>query len=402
LSKNQPISQNQFKVELWTHSEFALNNAFWHRWGHEASLPFRVMNIVDLQRMFAASGIESWIFGGTLRDSVEGVLKEDHDDDLMVNMRDILALEEYAQKKLSAEGFTVVRVSKTIVSVYRYGRYVDLHPSDQSDSETLETMVHGEIIKVHRNSSAILREKYGTSSDKAGNSRKLRQYSWGVIRPMKRMVKFLSNPARFFTVRYWVGSMRFARSLVQSRSVKTGSLIEELSLEAFLSLEIDEPGGVNWSWRGSHMKFLYNEGETLGNALARIKESGGLNLGKLVETNLESCVPEPANLSYEFWRTGNNFFAYPFLFGFRHLVIPYQAANLYIAYVGKPQLYTREYFENLKPMSENEIRTFLKSNPIELTGTSVTSGRHRVSAMLGRLFRGEDYLPVYAVRAPRS
>ena len=46
-------------------------------------------------------------------------------------------------------------------------------------------------------------------------------------------------------------------------------------------------------------------------------------------------------------------------------------------------------------MNEEELRTFLKDNPIEVTNNCVTSGKHRVYAMIGRIAKGKDYIPFY-------
>ena len=46
-------------------------------------------------------------------------------------------------------------------------------------------------------------------------------------------------------------------------------------------------------------------------------------------------------------------------------------------------------------MTDDEIISFLKDNPIEITNNFITSGRHRVSAMCGRMIKGKKYLPLY-------
>ena len=47
-------------------------------------------------------------------------------------------------------------------------------------------------------------------------------------------------------------------------------------------------------------------------------------------------------------------------------------------------------------MSDHEIKSFLEKNKIELSGKSITSGRHRVCAMIGRIIAGGDYIPFLA------
>lgn len=40
----------------------------------------------------------------------------------------------------------------------------------------------------------------------------------------------------------------------------------------------------------------------------------------------------------------------------------------------------------------------IRQNPIEINKYGFLSGRHRVAAMIGRLLRGERYLPFYVYK----
>ena len=53
-------------------------------------------------------------------------------------------------------------------------------------------------------------------------------------------------------------------------------------------------------------------------------------------------------------------------------------------------------------MNDNEIKKMLKKNPLEITGKGFSSGRHRACAMIGRLIRGEPYIPIYAIILPEK
>ena len=116
----------------------------------------------------------------------------------------------------------------------------------------------------------------------------------------------------------------------------------------------------------------------------------------ILETPTARTFDEPIALSRDFWQSGDNFFALPLKYGFRHLVMPYSAANLYIRRIGSPLLYSEEYFRTLKAMSEPEIELFLSSRPIEVAGNCLTSGRHRAMAMLGHMLSGGNYVAVRA------
>ena len=46
-------------------------------------------------------------------------------------------------------------------------------------------------------------------------------------------------------------------------------------------------------------------------------------------------------------------------------------------------LYSFDYYTDLEKMNDKEIQQFLMNNPIEITDRHITSGRHRVAAMIG-------------------
>ena len=59
------------------------------------------------------------------------------------------------------------------------------------------------------------------------------------------------------------------------------------------------------------------------------------------------------------------------------------------------KILTPEYYQNLEKMSEDEILDFNKSNPINFDLDQINHGTHRAYAMIGRLIRGEKYVPFY-------
>ena len=56
---------------------------------------------------------------------------------------------------------------------------------------------------------------------------------------------------------------------------------------------------------------------------------------------------------------------------------------------------TPEYYQSLEKMSDQEILEFNKSNPINFNPTCIKHGTHRAYAMIGRLIRGEKYIPFF-------
>lgn len=56
---------------------------------------------------------------------------------------------------------------------------------------------------------------------------------------------------------------------------------------------------------------------------------------------------------------------------------------------------TQEYYESLEPMSDDEIESYLKATPVDFDNGFIKHSYHRAYAMIGRLVRGEKYIPFY-------
>ncbi len=164
-----------------------------------------------------------------------------------------------------------------------------------------------------------------------------------------------------------------------------------LTEKEFLALRIDLPDALNWQWREPHWLAVFKPGETFAEARDRLKDTR-LPEGVAPDTSVE--FDEPMAFSRKFWKSGNNSLLAPLHYGYRHLVVPYEATNLYINRKIQPPLFSATYYQSLPLMTEEEIADFLSDNPIEITDGAVTSGRHRATAMLGRLLRGEPYVPM--------
>lgn len=59
------------------------------------------------------------------------------------------------------------------------------------------------------------------------------------------------------------------------------------------------------------------------------------------------------------------------------------------------KILTPQYYENLEKMSDKDILEFNKQNPIDFDLEHIKHGTHRAYAMIGRLIRGEKYIPFY-------
>ena len=46
-------------------------------------------------------------------------------------------------------------------------------------------------------------------------------------------------------------------------------------------------------------------------------------------------------------------------------------------------------------MNKKEIEELFENSPLEITNGAISSGRHRVFAMIGRLIQEKEYVPIY-------
>ena len=56
---------------------------------------------------------------------------------------------------------------------------------------------------------------------------------------------------------------------------------------------------------------------------------------------------------------------------------------------------TKDYYESLEPMSDSEIKSFLKNHPVEFDNGYIRHSWHRAMSMIGRLINGKSYIPFY-------
>ena len=56
---------------------------------------------------------------------------------------------------------------------------------------------------------------------------------------------------------------------------------------------------------------------------------------------------------------------------------------------------TKEYYESLDLMTDEEIEVFNRTNPVEFDNGLMKHGYHRGYAMIGRLVAGKPYIPLY-------
>lgn len=175
--------------------------------------------------------------------------------------------------------------------------------------------------------------------------------------------------------------------------------VYKLEYKSFLKIKIESESSINWLLRKPHLDLItQNKNKIIiKDIIASMKKENAVqDLSRnIIEVDTSSVFDEPIHINKSFWNGGNNFFIYPILFGFRKNVTPYKAANKYIEKNNDVNLYSADYYKELEIMTDSEIEQFLKENPIEITLNFITSGKHRVAAMIGRILENKDYINFY-------
>ena len=392
----------------WTHNDFAVNRNFWTQQPTSQSEAIRVKNLVCLSEILMSKGVTHWLFGNSLRGAVyHGNLLPDHDDDLGIDAEDWALWGEQLTAELERHGFFRIRENSEMASFLRDGRYIDLvffrfrRFLCSYGNKTFPASAFIPVRYVHVR---------GHSIPVPQQSRFIILWNL-VITPAMRRVSFLrllTRPRLFaFQLRKFLSRFLSTRpSLVafmpRSLSRLVGLELVEYSMERFLNLYLEPADSFNLWWRKMHLDLVTDGGRflQLGAMFDHLAEKDLISFSEanVIETNTAERFGEPVSSNYLFWRSGNNYFLYPVIFGFRKNVVPYNRANDYISNShGQPPLYSAGYYRHLERMTPEEIGAFLRRNPIEVSEGAIVSGKHRALAVLGELLRGNRLPAVWVL-----
>lgn len=354
----------------WTGVHFNVNKSYWDFWGHECAYPFRISNLMAFDIVCRNLGLRYSLSGQTLKSAIEfNMFVPDHDDDLVLECSDSML--DTLKSELRQVGFIEIRKDKDFFSILRYNRYIDIY---------LMPVEVGKSVRLSGQNFPY-DERLLANIDKNKKRNELRKV---VTVFQERGVNYFSKK-----VVYHLGKQI-------KNSFKSTKRVKFLDYEEFLKLKIDEPQATNWTWRGRHLDLVGKPGMDVSQIIEFLTENIHANVD---ESDLTVPVVGPMNFSYDFWNRGNNFFINTVKYGFRHCVMPYNGAELYINFLNMPNLYSADYYQSLAPMTFDEIKTFLTMHPIHINRNNfIESGRHRIYTLIGRAVRGEAYIKVPYVK----
>ena len=180
---------------------------------------------------------------------------------------------------------------------------------------------------------------------------------------------------------------------------KSITKFKKLTYDEFIDICVEDENSINWLLRKPHLDLVTDHKKYIKvkDILDYFKRPGLLEnkLSEVKETDTSEKFEEPIHINKKFWLSGNNFYIFPLIFGFKKNVIAYKIVNEYIQQKNDIKVYSKDYFQSLEDMNKKEIEELFENSPLEITNGAITSGRHRVFAMIGRLIQEKEYVPIY-------
>ncbi len=396
-----------FNENNWGTYDFDVNKYFWKNKGYESTLEIRKSNLLEMSEIFKQTKVPFWIQGRTLEGIYKnGILPDDHDDDIGIDEQYRKILESDIYVKLKKAGFSVIRNNKDMISFIRDDRYIDVCIFGTKQNkygyatkwfprthfESFDSIVFADQHFLIPSKTDVLLEKMYNPS-----------LIVKLINYLKKFLK-LSNYKKLlykFTERSLEKSPHTIRRVLSIASSPLNITYKKISKQEFLDTLIEPLDSFNWEWRKPHLDIITNSKQyclvsEIVNYLSN-KENMKKVMSEVVETDTTKEFFTPHNFDIRFWQSGNNYFIYNIKYQFRKDVLDYNKANEYIKSAKQPMLYSSTYFESCEALNDSEIEELLINKTIEIEKGSIRSGKHRACAMIGRLIAGKPYIPFWAI-----
>ncbi len=362
-------------IKKWDKIDNFLYYDYWHRKGHENSVVVREKLLKDLLEISKINHIEIYLRYRTLESILinKTINPSERLEYLSIRIKDKNLLLSNLQKT----NFTIIENNNKYCLLFK-------------DRRLIKVNFFSNIL--FKNNIEFLGYKFYFFQSEAiiiKSTRKIRMFYIKILNKLKYL---------YYKYKNFIIFNQLANRL-DTNEIKRGE-VYPLNEAAFLNLRIEPNLSPNWIMRRQHLDIVSNNRkntkvkdivkyfknkENLENAKNQINETINLNI-----------YDEPISHNKLFWDSGNNYFVNNLLYGFRKNVTSYTDANSYISSQNKPNLYSKEYYESLEKMSDIEVKNLFVENPIEVTNNCVTSGKHRMYAMIGKLINDESYITIYA------
>lgn len=400
--KSNQMHKRYYPKGIWEKYDFDICKIYWENNFDSQCLDIRKKNLEFVYNQLQLLGVKSFLIGKTLLGAYNNnSFLPDHDDDIGVFKKDKDKILKKVLPNLISNGFNLIRSNDHIISVEKDYRYIDICLFRRRTNSKIgysskyfpkyhfedfeEIQFLGSNYLIPRDSDILLKKTYS------------KKFILNVIGKIGFLVKKAYRFRKYLRNKLIHKINLLPRFMLWTVNAK----YELLDLNTFMSLNIEPPNSYNWKWRKLHLQKITLNGKhrkvsEIVNYLKNPEVTKDIERST-IETNTNSVFYEPINLNINFWWSGNNFFWYCVKYGFKKNVVPYKDINNYINSINSPMLYSSEYYNQLESMNDSEIYLFLKENPIEVHNNSIVGGKHRAFALIGRLVRCENYIPIHAI-----
>jgi hypothetical protein len=350
----------------------------WHRIGHSKSISSRAENFNEIIQLFRLKKINLLLDKGTLYPllflkKIDESCKAEYlvtSKKNLINVKKLITKNKYRIVKNSRNRVYLLIQNRLIIIRFQ-SNFLNLFKkkSIKAFNENIDYLVTHEI---------LYKLTYPLSI-----------FSKGLFKKIQLRINTVIKRIRLFTLKRNLGE-----KFIDTQKQYT------LNKKTFLNLNIESRKSPSWIVRGKHLNLVTDNGKNIkiNDIVKHFAESKNFSsaMSQVKETTLNEVIDESISHSKYFWHNGNNYFIYSMYYQFKHDVLPYKDANDYLKNKSNINLYSKDYFESLENMSDFEIETFLRAHPIEITDNCITSGKHRVFAMIGRLISDKKYIPFIA------
>ena len=362
----------------WDSLDHFLYFDYWHREGHEKSLKIRKNNFIHMINEFKSADLKVYLDKKSLYSfltfkKVQDDLRADYLLTFKENYIEVLSL-------ILDNKHQLVNISNNELQVLINNRVLVIRLVKESflykSTKAVNIFdINIDYFKIHRYAYTML------------------NWLWVFYRKFLSKLKVLR-----LKIDKKINNLQFNKNINDTEIILDNAI--KLNEKSFLNLRIENKRSPSWIVRGEHLNIVTNHQKNIKvkKIIKYFKKKNMLEklFSEVTESKIERKVEGSVSHSRYFWNSGNNYFLFSMYYQFKKNVVPYKFVNEYIEQDNSILVYTKKYYESLDSMNDEEIRDFLDSNLIEITNNTITSGKHRVFAMIGRLVVNKKYIPFTA------
>lgn len=191
--------------------------------------------------------------------------------------------------------------------------------------------------------------------------------------------------------------------LKKIRFRKKNPTINYINFENFKKLSLYEKDNeLDQYYRFEHLKVITNDFKfkKIGDIIDYLKTNMNKDIfkKKLIQPMKIELDPNfPRFCDEIFWQNGNVYYLNNIKYSFKKNIINYESISKIIDTNNKYIFFSESYYESKDDLEKNDIIKLFEKEPVAINNNTIRSGRHRICAMIGRILKNQDYIPIKIV-----